>query len=134
MPAAQSTRNTVALELVDVPENIRDLDPEHVDALAASIGLQGVLVPVVVRPAGKRFVLVAGFHRVGSRGHIRDACCTIEAGPPMLSAMSGSVETCRRRTSCGRTDRRSRLGGGFPTVFDDPRSRIRRWRRQRWRA
>jgi ParB/RepB/Spo0J family partition protein len=57
----------VALDRIRVPENVRALDPEHVKALAGSIELQGMLVPVVVRDDGENgFVLVAGFHRVAA--------------------------------------------------------------------
>jgi ParB-like chromosome segregation protein Spo0J len=51
----------VALDEIRVPENVRALDPEHVKALAGSIKLQGMLVPVVVRDDGNDFELVAGF-------------------------------------------------------------------------
>lgn len=61
---------TVPLEKIHVPANVRELDPEHVDALAGSIALQGQLVPVIVTiaegdPAEQGFTheLVAGFHR-----------------------------------------------------------------------
>jgi ParB-like nuclease domain len=60
----QETGRHVALVDIRVPDNVRDLDPEHVKALAGSIGLQGMLVPVVVRNDGDGFELVAGFHRV----------------------------------------------------------------------
>jgi ParB/RepB/Spo0J family partition protein len=57
----------VPLERIRVPENVRALDPAHVEALAGSIRLQGLIVPLVVRattdPAEDRFELVAGFHR-----------------------------------------------------------------------
>ena len=43
--------------------NIRSLDPAHVETLAASIGLRGLIVPLVVRPDGDRFTLIAGHHR-----------------------------------------------------------------------
>jgi ParB/RepB/Spo0J family partition protein len=66
VPAAQS----VSLELIHVPSNVRELDPEHVEVLARSIALQGVLVPLVVRPAGERFELVAGFHRIAAANMI----------------------------------------------------------------
>src|SRR3954447_4550590 len=56
----------VALAAIHVPENVRALDDEHVKALAGSIELQGMLVPVVVRNDGARFELVAGFHRVAA--------------------------------------------------------------------
>jgi ParB-like chromosome segregation protein Spo0J len=53
----------VALDRIDIPDNVRELDAAHVEALAGSIALQGLLVPLVVRRAGERFELVAGFHR-----------------------------------------------------------------------
>ncbi len=59
----------VALDQINVPVNVRELDQAHVDALAGSIALQGMLVPVVLThaaDAGDRFVLVAGFHRVAA--------------------------------------------------------------------
>ena len=42
----------VALDRIRVPENVRALDDAHVQALAGSIALQGMLVPVVVRDNG----------------------------------------------------------------------------------
>ena len=56
----------VALASIHVPDNVRALDDEHVRALAGSIELQGMLVPVVVRADGERFELVAGFHRIAA--------------------------------------------------------------------
>ena len=57
----------IALDRIRVPENVRELDDAHVQALAGSIALQGMLVPVVVREDGdNRFELVAGFHRVAA--------------------------------------------------------------------
>jgi hypothetical protein len=61
------TGRHVALVDIRVPDNVRDLDPEHVKALAGSIKLQGILVPVVVRDnGGDGFELVAGFHRIAA--------------------------------------------------------------------
>ena len=60
------TGRRVALDEIRVPENVRALDPEHVKALAGSIKLQGMLVPVVVRDDGNGFELVAGFHRIAA--------------------------------------------------------------------
>jgi len=57
---------TVALEQIHTPENVRVLDEAHVKALAGSIELQGVLVPLVVRERGDGFELVAGFHRMAA--------------------------------------------------------------------
>jgi ParB/RepB/Spo0J family partition protein len=52
-----------ALEKIDIGENTRELNQEHVEALASSIALRGLIVPLVVRPDGERFVLIAGYHR-----------------------------------------------------------------------
>ena len=59
-------RQYMALERIRVPENVRPLDLEHVDWLAGSIELLGILVPVVVRSDGEDFELVAGFHRIAA--------------------------------------------------------------------
>jgi len=56
----------IALDEIRVPENVRALDDAHVRALAGSIKLQGMLVPVVVRGDGDGVELVAGFHRIGA--------------------------------------------------------------------
>ena len=53
----------VELDRIKLPGNVRPLDATHVDALAGSIALRGQLVPVIVRPDGEGYVLVAGFHR-----------------------------------------------------------------------
>jgi ParB family transcriptional regulator, chromosome partitioning protein len=45
---------------------VRALDQAHVEALAGSIELQGLLVPLVVRADGDGFELVAGFHRIAA--------------------------------------------------------------------
>jgi ParB/RepB/Spo0J family partition protein len=57
---------TLPLEQIHVPDNVRELDAAHVSALAGSISLQGVLVPVVVRTNADGYELVAGFHRVAA--------------------------------------------------------------------
>ena len=63
----QETGRRIALGEIRVPENVRALDAEHVKALAGSIKLQGMLVPVVVRDDGENgFELVAGFHRIAA--------------------------------------------------------------------
>ena len=56
----------VALDQIRVPDNVRALDDAHVQALAGSIALQGMLVPVVVHDTGDGFELVAGFHRIAA--------------------------------------------------------------------
>ena len=62
----EETGRHIALVDIRVPDNVRDLDPEHVKALAGSIELQGMLVPVAVRNEGEGFALVAGFHRIAA--------------------------------------------------------------------
>ncbi len=64
--APPTQQHTVALAQIHVPANVRGLDAEHVKALAGSIALQGILVPVVVRADGERYELVAGFHRLAA--------------------------------------------------------------------
>jgi len=60
--AATPTR--VALSAIDVGENVRELDETHLDALARSIALRGLISPLTVRPGEPgRFALVAGRHR-----------------------------------------------------------------------
>src|SRR5215207_2968705 len=56
----------IALDEIRVPDNVRSLDDAHVQALAGSIALQGMLVPLVVRGDGDGFELVAGFHRIAA--------------------------------------------------------------------
>ena len=56
-------RQRIALDRIAIPDNVRELDADHVDALAASIKLRGLLVPVIVRRLGDDFELIAGFHR-----------------------------------------------------------------------
>ena len=62
----QDAGRQVALAQIRVPDNVRALDDVHVHALAGSIALQGMLVPVVVRGDGDVFELVAGFHRIAA--------------------------------------------------------------------
>ena len=66
MSTIQESGQRIALDRIRVPDNVRSLDEAHVQALAGSIALQGVLVPLVVRPDGDGFELVAGFHRLAA--------------------------------------------------------------------
>jgi ParB/RepB/Spo0J family partition protein len=66
MASTAHGQQTIALERIRVPDNVRDLDAAHVDALARSIALQGMLVPIVVRPVDDGVELVAGFHRAAA--------------------------------------------------------------------
>lgn len=62
---------------IHAPLNVRELDGDHVDRLAGSIQLQGVLVPLIVSPIDSQpngvtthgkatHELVAGFHRLAA--------------------------------------------------------------------
>lgn len=62
----KQTGRLVALDRIRVPGNVRALDKAHVEALAGSITLQGMLVPLVVREQAEGFELVAGFHRIAA--------------------------------------------------------------------
>ena len=56
----------LALDEIRVRENVRELDIEHVDALAQSIALRGLLVPLIVRAIDGAYELVAGYHRIAA--------------------------------------------------------------------
>ena len=58
----------LALDEILVRENVRDLDDAHVDNLAQSIALRGLLVPLIVRPAdaGSKGSLRTGRSRIVS--------------------------------------------------------------------
>ena len=66
MSTMQQSGQRIALDRIRVPDNVRSLDEAHVQSLAGSIALQGVLVPLVVRPDSDGFELVAGFHRLAA--------------------------------------------------------------------
>ena len=51
--SGSSMRQRVAIDRIATPANVRELDSEHVDALAASIKLRCLLVAVIVRPLGE---------------------------------------------------------------------------------
>ena len=56
----------LALDDISLRENVRELDSAHVDNLAQSIALRGVLVPLIVRPVDAGYELVAGHHRLAA--------------------------------------------------------------------
>ena len=99
----------VALDRIRVPENVRALDPEHVKALAGSIELQGMLVPVVVRDDGENgFELVAGFHRVAAARSLGLAEVPVVVRDAVTEDADRAVEnitSCRRRHDVINADR-----------------------------
>jgi ParB/RepB/Spo0J family partition protein len=57
----------IALNQIEVGGNVRELDPEHASALAGSMRVRGLIVPIAVRALeGERFALVAGHHRLAA--------------------------------------------------------------------
>jgi ParB/RepB/Spo0J family partition protein len=56
----------LALDDIVVRDNVRELDIEHVENLAQSIALRGVLVPLIVRATDDGWELVAGYHRIAA--------------------------------------------------------------------
>jgi ParB/RepB/Spo0J family partition protein len=63
MSTVVSAATHIPLDQIELRKNARELDEAHVDTLAKSIELRGLIVPLVVRREGERFVLVAGYHR-----------------------------------------------------------------------
>ena len=66
-------RQRIPLDRIAIGDNVRELDADHVDALAASIKLRGLVVPVIVRAAGDDYELVAGYHRVAAHKKLGEA-------------------------------------------------------------
>jgi len=70
MSSTAVASSRIALDLIDIGENVRPLDQAHVDGLSSSIKLRGLIVPLVVRPNGERFTLIAGHHRYAACRHL----------------------------------------------------------------
>jgi ParB family chromosome partitioning protein len=71
-----SKPETQLIDLRDIivkPNRMRQLRPEVVDQVAASIASEGLLQPIVVRPdpKGVGFLLVAGWHRVEAKRKLK---------------------------------------------------------------
>jgi ParB/RepB/Spo0J family partition protein len=102
------TGRRVALASIHVPDNVRALDDAHIKALAGSIALQGMLVPVVVRTDEDRFELVAGFHRVAAARSLGLAEVPIVVRDAVTEDADRAVEnitSCRRRHDVINADR-----------------------------
>jgi hypothetical protein len=75
----------LALDDIRVRDNVRELDSEHVDNLAQSIALRGLLVPLI-RPVDGGYELVAGYHRIAAFASSscptrRSSCASRRAAP-----------------------------------------------------
>jgi hypothetical protein len=98
--SSSSTRQRVAIDQIAIPGNVRELDSEHVDALAASIKLRGLLVAVIVRPVGEHFELVAGFHRFAAHKQLGEKYIDVDVRDAQDEHGDRAIEniaSCRRR-------------------------------------
>ena len=98
----------LALDEILVRDNVRDLDDAHVDNLAQSIALRGLLVPLIVRPTDAGYELVAGYHRMAAcrKLDLLDAPVVVrdKEGSSADSAAE-NVTSCRRRHEVTYADR-----------------------------
>lgn len=85
IPAApERSTASVPLEQIATGGNVRELDEAHVDALAASMRLRGLVQPIAVATAGEgRFDLIAGEHRLAAARKL---------GWPTIAAVVGGQE------------------------------------------
>jgi ParB/RepB/Spo0J family partition protein len=60
----------IALDQIRTDQNVREVAPEDVVALAGSIELLGQITPAIIRPDGNGFVLVAGHKRYLALKHL----------------------------------------------------------------
>lgn len=66
MKRAKRTIKEISTSIIDVSKEVdrMDIDPERVDELAVSIDEVGLLQPILLRPTGERFEVVAGRRRL----------------------------------------------------------------------
>lgn len=57
---------SIPVRLIDMIDRLRPVKEARLQTLAADIEMQGLLQPIVVAPAGERFVLVAGAYRLSA--------------------------------------------------------------------
>jgi len=60
----------IALSEIDATDRLRPVDPAHVEAIALSIEQIGLQSPIILRPEGNRYQLVAGWHRLAAVGRL----------------------------------------------------------------
>jgi ParB/RepB/Spo0J family partition protein len=66
-PTTPRRAQEIALEQIEAGGNVRELDAEQVTALAGSMAVRGLIVPIAVRHLdGERYALVAGEHRLAA--------------------------------------------------------------------
>jgi ParB family chromosome partitioning protein len=57
---------SIEIDHIDATDRLRPVDPAHIEAIAASIAQSGLHAPVIVRPEGNRYRLIAGAHRMAA--------------------------------------------------------------------
>ena len=86
------------IEQITVPDNVRELDDEHVNRLAASIAVRGLRVPVIVRPESPgEFTLVAGFHRFAAHQQLGRSQIRAEIQPDAATTVDRGLENMVRK-------------------------------------
>jgi len=98
----------LAVDEIRVRTNVRELDQDHVDALAQSIALRGLLVPLIVCPKDGGYELVAGYHRIAAcrtLGLTDVAVVVREHEGSSADSAAENVTSCRRRHEVTYADR-----------------------------
>jgi ParB/RepB/Spo0J family partition protein len=90
-------RQRIPLDRIAIGDNVRELDADHVDALAASIKLRGLVVPVIVRVAGDNYELVAGYHRVAAHKKLGEANIDAEVRDVNSEHADRAIENVARK-------------------------------------
>lgn len=91
----------IPIGLIDVGEYSQrfQIDPEGLDGLCGSIRRLGVLVPLIVRPLGDRWLLVAGHrrHAAALRVGLASVPCIVQSGEEHASRESAFAENLFRQ-------------------------------------
>ncbi|MGI9099028.1 MAG: ParB/RepB/Spo0J family partition protein [Solirubrobacteraceae bacterium] len=87
----------LALDAIAVRENVRELDTEHVENLAQSIALRGVLVPLIVRAVDDGYELVAGYHRIAACRNLGLVDVPVVVREPAGSSADSAAENVTRK-------------------------------------
>ncbi len=133
-PAAAPTEVRVPLAKIRVPDNVRALDDAHVDALAGSIRLQGVIVPLVLRPASDEpdaYDLVAGFHRFAAAQKLELADVPVVVRDADTEDADRAVENITRKALDPREEARAVQAMLARGLTEDGAAQALGWSRQR---
>ena len=57
---------TIRIDAIDASGRLRPIDSDHAAFIASSIEQKGIIEPLIVRPAGERYKLTAGGHRLAA--------------------------------------------------------------------